>query len=122
MSPDYASALYKFYCNGCFPFAPAVLPLCDFSPIHFASLVKKCNDLARALFRFGCSIFLVCKAGCKPDVLEGGSVPFCVGPGSSLINFATQALTLHKVASSICIPCKHDSAVHFCQLGVEDDP
>ena len=39
MLPDYTtSALCKFYCNGSFLFALVVLPLCNFFPVHFASL------------------------------------------------------------------------------------
>ena len=90
MLPDYITfALCKFYCNGCFPFALVVFSLCDFSPIHFAGLVKKHNHSAHAFFRFGRLIFLACKAGCKLDVLEGGSVLFCIGSYSSLIDVIT---------------------------------
>ena len=122
MLPDYAaSVLCKFYCNGCFPLAPVVFPLCDFFLVHFAGLVKKRNHPARALFKFGHSLFLACKAGCKPDVLEGGFVPFCVGSGGSLINIAMQTgSNAFVIASSIGVPCRHDSAVHLCQLGIGD--
>ena len=124
MLPGFAAfTVHKFYCNGCIPFAPVVLPLCNFSPVCFASLVKKSNHPASALFRFGCSIFLARKARCKPDVLKGGSVPFCVGLGSSLIDVAMQAgPNTFVTASSIHMPCRHDLAVHFCQLKVDDDP
>ena len=90
MLPDYAtSALCEFYCNCCFPLAPVVLPLCDFSPVCFASLIKECNHLACALFRFGRSLFLARKAGRKSDVLKGGFVSFYVGPSGSFIDVAT---------------------------------
>ena len=90
MLPDYAaSVLCKFYCNSRFPLAPVVFPLCDSSPVCFASLVKERNHSAWALFRFDHLFFLAHKAGCKPDILEGGSMPFCIGPGGSLIDVAT---------------------------------
>ena len=118
MLPDYAaSVLCEFYCNGRFPLAPVVLPLCDFSPVCFAGLVKKCNHPARALFRFGRSFFLACKAGCEPDVLGGGSVLFYVNPDSSFIEIATQAgPDAFIIAFSICVPCKHDFAVRLFSL------
>ena len=90
MLPDYAtSALCEFYLNSCFLLAPVVLPLCDFSPVHFAGLVKECNHTACAPFRFGHSFFLACKAECKPDVLKNDSMLFCVGLSGSFIDVAT---------------------------------
>ena len=48
---------------------------------------------------------------------------FCVGLGSGLIDVATQAgCDAFVIAFSICVPYKHDPAVHFCQLGVGDNP
>ena len=90
MLPDYAaSVLCKFYGNGRLPLAPVILQRCDFVPVRFASFGKKRYYCARALFGFGRSLFLARKAGCKPDVLEGDSVPFCVSAGYSLIDVAT---------------------------------
>ena len=123
MSLDYeASAFCKFYCNGCFPFAPVVLSLYDFFLVHFAGLFKKCYYCARAFFGFGHLLFLACKARCKPNVLNGGFEPFCVGLGNSLVDIATQAgLNTFLIVSSICVPRGHDPAVHLCQLGVGDN-
>ena len=123
MLPDYApSALCKFYCNGCYPFAPAVFSLCNFSPVCCASLIEKCTHPACALLKVGRLLFLAHKAGCKPDVLESGFVLLCVGPSSSLINVAMQAGSdTFVIASLIRVPCKNDPAVHFCQLKVGDD-
>ena len=118
-----ASALCKFYCNSYFPLASVVLPLCDFSPVCFASLVKKRNHPAPTLFRFGRLIFLAFKARCKPDVFKGDSVPFCVGLSNSIIDVAMQAgANAFVIVSLICVPCGHDPTVHFCQLGVGDNP
>ena len=124
MLPDYAmSALCKFYCNGCFPLAPVVLPLCDFSPVCFATLVEEHNHPACALFEFGHLLFSACKAKCDPDVLDGGSMPFCVGPGGTLIDVAMLAgPEAFIIAFLICVPCRHDPAVHFCQLRVGYNP
>ena len=115
MLPDYAaSTLCKFYCNGCFPLAPVVLPLYDFSPVRFAGLVKKRYHCARALFEFGRLLFLACKAGCKSNVLKGGFVLFCVSPGGSLVDVATQAgPKAFGIVFLICVPCGHDPAVHL---------
>ena len=108
--------------NGHFLLASIVVPLRDFSLVRFSYLVKKCNPLACALFKFCCLIFLAHKARCKPDVLEGGSVLFCMDPGGSLIDVATQAgPNIFVIVSLICVPCKHDPAVHFCQLEVGND-
>ena len=116
MLPNYAiSALCKFYHNGRFPIAPVVLSLCDFSPVHFASLVKKRHHCARALFGFGHLLFLACKARCKPNILEGGFVAFCISPGGSLVNVATQAgPNAFVIVSSIRVPRGHDPAVPLC--------
>ena len=124
MLPDYAaSALCKFYCNGCFPLAPVILPLCDFSPVHFAGFVEKCHHCARALFGFGRLLLLACKAGCKPNVFEGGSLLFCVSPDGSLVDIAMQAgSNAFVIAFSIYVPRGHDPAVHLCQLGVGNNP
>ena len=124
MLPDYAAfALCEFYCDGCFPLASVVLSLRDFPPVHFAGLVEKCNHFVCAFFRFGCSLFLACKARCEPDVLEGDSVSFCISPGGSLIDVAMQAgPNAFVIAFLIRVPCGHDLAMHFCQLGVEDNP
>ena len=90
MLPDYATfAFCKFYCNGRFLLALVVLPLHDFSPVCFASLVKKHNHCVCAFSEFGRLLFLACKAGCKPDVLKGGFMLFGVSPGGSLIDVAT---------------------------------
>ena len=123
MSPDYAaSVLCEFNCNGRFSLASVILPLCDFPPVRFAGLVKIHNHPVCALIRLGCSIFLACKAGCKPNVLENGSVPFCVGSGDSLIDVTMQAgPDAFIIASSICVLCRPDPAVHFCQLRVGDN-
>ena len=90
MLPDYAaSALCKFYCNCRFLLAPVVFPLCDFFPVRFAGLIEKCYHYARTLFEFGRLLFLACKARCEANVLEGGSVSFCVSPGGNFVNIAT---------------------------------
>ena len=124
MLPDYAAfALCEFYCNGCFLLASSVLSLCDFFPVCFAVLVEKRNHPVCAFFRFGRLLFLACKVRCKPNILESGSVPFCVSPGDSLINVATQAgPNTFVIASLIREPCKHDLAVHFCQLRAGNNP
>ena len=58
------------------------------SLVRFAGLAKEHSHPTCALFRFGRSLLLACKAGCEPDVLEGGSVPFCISPGDSLFDVA----------------------------------
>ena len=124
MLPEYAtSALCKFYCNGCFPLAPVVLLLQDFSLVYCAGLIEKCYHCVRALFGFGRLLFLACKAGCEPNVLNGGSMPFCIGLGGSLVDVAMQAGSdAFVIVSSIHVPRQHDPAVHFCQLGIRDNP
>ena len=121
---DYAaSALCKFYCNGCFPFALVVFPLWDFSPVHFAGLIKKRNHPACTLFRFDRLLFLAGKARFKSNVLKGDFVPFCVGSSGSLIDVAMQVgPNVFVIAFLIRVPCRHDPAVHFCQLEVKDNP
>ena len=116
MLPDYAaSALCKFYSNGCFLLAPVVFPLCDFSPVRFAGLVKKRYHCACALFGFGRLLLLACKAGCKSNVFKGGFVLFCISPGGSLVDVAMQAgPDAFVIISLILVPCRHDLAMHLC--------
>ena len=48
---------------------------------------------------------------------------FCVGPGGSLVDIATQAgRDAFVIAFLIRVPCRHNPAVHFCQLQVRNNP
>ena len=79
----------SFIAIGCFALALVILLLYDFFPVCFAGLVKECYPPACAFFKFGRSRFLACKAGGKPVVLKGDSVPFCVNSHDSFIDIAT---------------------------------
>ena len=118
-----APLLCELYCDGCFPLALFLLPFCDFFPVHFPNLVKKCNHSIDILLSFGQLVFLACEAGCKPDVFEGGSVPFFVDPcgSSSDVAMHTRADPF-VITSAVHVACRHDPTIHFCQLGIGADP